>query len=370
YFTGLTEIPADGFNYCSSLKKITPPPSVTSIGENAFYYCSQLTDFDFTHIKRIDSYAFNRAGLTHVTLPSTVEYIGYASFYLTTNGCTVHLDHNSIDVYNGFEPYGSPTSGIIFPIVGADDTLEVNRGYFHEAYTTCPFNYRKAVTPYVTHEDGFLPFTTLSCEAPLKLTDPDVEVYIITGFNPTRYVFTTKRYNGEVLPANKGVLLRFKDISGRYYAFPQATAYEGTFDFGQNLLSASTQFTTIGSDDDYWNFSTVSWYNGSETDYKNWTLAYVPSGNPTSSNACEAYLRLPKSLFDESGMDVGEGAMIEVDFSLVGDVNEDDELGVADITKLVNLILSSEVNDHSDVNCDGETGVADLTKLVNILLEE
>ena len=56
--------------------------------------------------------------------------------------------------------------------------------------------------------------------------------------------------------------------------------------------------------------------------------------------------------------------------SLVGDVNSDNEVGISDVTLLVNLLLTGRSNSRSDVNGDGETGVADLTKLVGILLEQ
>ena len=55
--------------------------------------------------------------------------------------------------------------------------------------------------------------------------------------------------------------------------------------------------------------------------------------------------------------------------SIQGDVNGDGEVGVADVTMLVDLLLHQTSNERSDVNGDGETGVADLTMLVNILLQ-
>ncbi|MBR3100168.1 MAG: chitobiase/beta-hexosaminidase C-terminal domain-containing protein [Muribaculaceae bacterium] len=55
---------------------------------------------------------------------------------------------------------------------------------------------------------------------------------------------------------------------------------------------------------------------------------------------------------------------------IVGDVNGDGEVGVADITLLVDLVMSQSSNERSDVNGDGETGVADITALVNILLAQ
>ncbi|MBR3101847.1 MAG: hypothetical protein IKH19_08850 [Muribaculaceae bacterium] len=51
-------------------------------------------------------------------------------------------------------------------------------------------------------------------------------------------------------------------------------------------------------------------------------------------------------------------------------MNCDFELGIPDITLLVNLILVASSNVNSDVNGDGETGVADITMLVNLLLNQ
>ena len=58
-----------------------------------------------------------------------------------------------------------------------------------------------------------------------------------------------------------------------------------------------------------------------------------------------------------------------------GDVNNDGEISVADVTALVNLILDEEqpTGDmlfRADVNDDNEVGVADVTMLVNIILNQ
>ena len=53
-----------------------------------------------------------------------------------------------------------------------------------------------------------------------------------------------------------------------------------------------------------------------------------------------------------------------------GDVNSDGEISIADVTMLVNLVLTQKANVRSDVNNDHETGVADITKLITILLEK
>ncbi|MBR3100506.1 MAG: leucine-rich repeat protein [Muribaculaceae bacterium] len=54
--------------------------------------------------------------------------------------------------------------------------------------------------------------------------------------------------------------------------------------------------------------------------------------------------------------------------TLLGDVNGDGEVSIADVTLLADLLMHQSSNADSDVNGDGETGIADLTALVNILL--
>lgn len=54
----------------------------------------------------------------------------------------------------------------------------------------------------------------------------------------------------------------------------------------------------------------------------------------------------------------------------LGDVNMDNEVGVADVTVLLQLILDQSSNENSDVNNDGVTSIADVTSLVQIILNE
>ena len=55
---------------------------------------------------------------------------------------------------------------------------------------------------------------------------------------------------------------------------------------------------------------------------------------------------------------------------IVGDVNGDGEVSIADLTMLASLVSEDSSNERSDVNGDGETSVADITTLVNILMSQ
>ena len=56
---------------------------------------------------------------------------------------------------------------------------------------------------------------------------------------------------------------------------------------------------------------------------------------------------------------------------LPGDVNNDGEINVSDVTALISIILASdqhEVVDGTDVNEDGEMNISDVTALISIIL--
>ncbi len=84
----LESIGSYAFQYCSSLTNITIPSSVTSIGEYAFSSCSKLESVTFEEGSLLESIG-NRAfydcsGLTNITIPSSVTSIDDYAFY----GCS------------------------------------------------------------------------------------------------------------------------------------------------------------------------------------------------------------------------------------------------------------------------------------------
>ena len=72
----------NNFAYCSAIKSVSLPNSVTSIGSKAFYGCSGLTSIDFGNsVTTIDENAFyGCTGLTSITIPNSVTTIGLHAF--------------------------------------------------------------------------------------------------------------------------------------------------------------------------------------------------------------------------------------------------------------------------------------------------
>ncbi|MGM9524109.1 MAG: leucine-rich repeat protein [Faecousia sp.] len=104
----VTSIGNDAFSYCSSMTSVLIPDSVTSIGAWAFEYCSSLTSVTIPNgVTHIHSYAFKScSSLTNMTIPSSVRSISNGVF----NGCS-HL--TAIDVAEENNEYTSD-NGVLF----------------------------------------------------------------------------------------------------------------------------------------------------------------------------------------------------------------------------------------------------------------
>ena len=80
---GITSIGKRAFSYCSGLTSVTIPDSVTSIGNYAFYECDSLTSVVIgDRVTSIGDYAFYYCdSLTSVVIPDSVTRIGDYAFY-------------------------------------------------------------------------------------------------------------------------------------------------------------------------------------------------------------------------------------------------------------------------------------------------
>ena len=55
---------------------------------------------------------------------------------------------------------------------------------------------------------------------------------------------------------------------------------------------------------------------------------------------------------------------------IVGDVNGDDEVNIADINAVIDMILSGNPRENGDVNGDGEVNIADINSIIDKILNQ
>jgi hypothetical protein len=102
YFTGLTSLAPNAFNYCSSLASVTLPNSVTTIGQYAFNRCTSLVSVSLGNsVVTIDNNAFSYCSqLASVTLPNTVTTIGNFAFEDCTSLTAIELPNSLTSIGN------------------------------------------------------------------------------------------------------------------------------------------------------------------------------------------------------------------------------------------------------------------------------
>ena len=92
----VTRIGGGAFRYCSGLTSIEIPNSVTSIGNSAFYGCTGLTSVEIPNsVTSIEDDAFYKcSGLTSITIPNSVTSIGRLTFSQCTSLTTVEIPNS------------------------------------------------------------------------------------------------------------------------------------------------------------------------------------------------------------------------------------------------------------------------------------
>ena len=98
----VTSIQASAFAYCNGLTNIMIPESVTNIGESAFQGCTRLTNVEIPKsITRIERETFsNCTGLSNITIPNGVKSIDDFAFHACHNLTDVMLPNSLVEIGN------------------------------------------------------------------------------------------------------------------------------------------------------------------------------------------------------------------------------------------------------------------------------
>lgn len=179
----VTSIGANAFQWCSNLTSITIPNSITSIGDRAFNECSSLITVAIPSsvISIGESVFWNCTGMTSVTIPNTINSIGYGTFHGCSRLTSLSIPNSVTSIGDWAFMWCGGLSEMVIPnsvtSIG-DDSFDGCRGLTKSAYpstlTSNPFKYGISIkypAEGAECEDGFVwgPDKSAIYYAPLTL---------------------------------------------------------------------------------------------------------------------------------------------------------------------------------------------------------
>ena len=125
----ITSIGNNAFEYCSELKNINLPDGLQHIGMYAFNNCSSLTNVSIPNsVTTIGDAAFIDCGLTSITFPTNVENLGNGLFQGCSNLTTITIPDGVTHIGEGVFFDCSNLTTIIIP----NSVIHIGSGAFYE----------------------------------------------------------------------------------------------------------------------------------------------------------------------------------------------------------------------------------------------
>ena len=275
---GVTSIGEDAFAFCSYLTSIEIPNSVTSIEASAFYGCTGLTSVIIPNgVTSIGNSAFSGCrSLTSVEIPASVTSIGNYAFYNCNDlkSVTSLIPAKSLFTV-GSNVFYYPYNCTLYVPIGAKETYASTAGwnvYFKNIVEIVPADVTITINQYgsATYCSPFaLDFSNIE----------GIKAYSAIGFNSSTQVVTLARIM--TTPAEAGIFV--KGEPGEYVVPVIGECNEHTL----NLLVGTLEQTVVNSIDGAMSNYKFTIIEGDEAPM------FYPFEDNTTFSAGKAYLQIP-----------------------------------------------------------------------------
>lgn len=341
----VTAIGTRAFHQCENLTTVNLPASVRDIGDYSFYHCSNLTTINLGNVYNIGSYSFaSCTSLATVRLNGALENIQGTSFHNCSE--LTSYDHTFVEPLPWLKY--EFVNGVIFT-KNADDRTLVSY--------PCGKNLLTYTVPDGTVNIGDNAFynnkyvKTVNMPTSLR----EIQNYAFSGCNKItnvevpKGVTTIGRYAFSRCTSLANVILpsTLTSLGGATFNEDEALAYVGVKAQIPPVCDLAPARPNTLPPFDQSHFSSV-------------TLG-VPTGCKNFYKAANIWKLFTTIREYEQ--------LVDVDF-ILGDVNGDGSVNIADVTTLIDLLLSGDTIDNpaADVNEDNSINIADVTALIDRLL--
>lgn len=320
--SSLTSIGASAFGYCTSLTSMDIPNSVTTIGWNAFYCCTGLTDVTIsTSVAELNGTFFGCTGLTSVEIPQSVTKLDG-----TFTGCT------------GLTAVNVPAS---VGYIGA------------RTFDGCTALASVVLPSSLTYiaEQAFFNCENLKTITCLAATPPSMYTNDSECFDYSSYM--------------DGLLFVPSAAIPQY----QSTDWWSLFQHVRGLITLNVNSMTLYKGRSF--KLTATFAPGFNPDDPiSWRSSNTAIVKVTADGTTRAIAVGVAVVYATVGDEEASCEVIVLDSSNpVGDIDGDGEVGIADLSALIDLILSGEGDpDLHDVDGDGVVNISDVSALIDIIL--
>ncbi len=355
YFTGLTEICDNAFSECAELTSVVIPDNVTRIGEGAFWCARKLSSVNIPkNVKRIEFGAFRDCySLNSIELPNGIESIDIWAFYgprlnsITIPSSLVYLGNN-----RGYDRTFADCSCYMNSMVVEEgnpvfDSRNNCNAIIETNTNTLLFGCSNTVIPNDITSIGQYAF--FDCKDMESIDLPDNLVSISgSAFSGCSGLRTVKIPDRVIAIGHEGF--------NNCHSLTSVTIPKGVTTIDKAFNNCENLTTVIEMREE----PPVITGPDAFTNYANATL-YVPYG-------CKAKYEVA-----DYWKDFKEIVEMDAQPAMLGDVNGDDEVTMADANMVVNYFLAVNKPDDfnieaADVNGDGDITMADANMIVNMFL--
>ena len=358
---------------------------VTAIGDGAFYFCTRMTSVSIPNsVYTIGFESFyGCAGLTEVIIPNSVTTIGEVAFWGCTGLASITFPNSVTTIWNdafyNTAWYNNQSDGLIYAglvaykykgimpsntnITLRDGTLSISPYAFENCTGLTSISIPNSLTAI-----GDWAFS--SCTGLTSITIPDSVYTISRGAFSGCSGLTDLTIGNSVTTIGGGAFYSCINLTDIVIPTSVTTIGGGAFKNCNQLstLIIPNSVTTIGGEAFYYCTNLMNVYSyitdpsaitmgddvfhQREQNYSGRTL-HVPYGTADVYQADWHWFP-----YFERIVETGH---------VYGDVNGDDEVNIADVNAVIDVILGGD-SAAADVNCDGEVNVADVNAVIDVIL--